>query len=73
MPASPDPPDLTSASDTAASFCFADRPNPAALIYIACTECSAVISLAESVRSVLGAPVCWDCGVLSLRDQPLPG
>ncbi len=42
------------------------RPNPASVVFIACTACAAVLSLAESVRSLDGSLVCWDCGIRSL-------
>ena len=48
-------------------FCFVARPDPATLVFIACSQCAVVLSLADTVRSTSGHPVCWDCGVLSLH------
>jgi hypothetical protein len=47
---------------------FADRPTAASLVFIACSTCRGAISLADAVKDVVGNPVCWDCGGLSLVD-----
>jgi hypothetical protein len=52
--------------ETRLGFCSLERPDPASLVFIACAACARVVSLADSVSSVTGRRVCWDCGLLSL-------
>lgn len=68
MPSTPDPDVEAHAAleATTEGFCHVARPEPASLVFIACSKCAAVISLAESVRNLSGHPVCMDCGLLSL-------
>jgi len=68
MPAMGNGPDLTTDDVTVLDFCFVPRSDPATLVFVACSECGAVVNLAESVRNLYGSPTCWDCGVLSLHD-----
>lgn len=68
MPATPNEHEIAGETESyVVSALSVERSNPASLVFIACAECTAVLSLAESVRSFTGAPVCWDCGLLSLR------
>ena len=69
MPATPNEHEIASDAERHAmlGFCSPERLNAASLVFIACAGCAGVVTLAESVTSVIGTRVCWDCGVLSLE------
>jgi hypothetical protein len=72
MPATPNEHEIASDANGNATlgFCSPERLNAASLVFIACAGCAGVVTLAESVSSVTGTRVCWECGVLSVAGSP---